>query len=1434
MSETSEHRQFVQLHRTFRELSQDSSDENLDFAATRLFSEQMTWNDVITRFRVVILSEAGSGKTAEIRNIADTLRNEGKRAFFLRLEHIPQDLEEAFETGSWEEFQEWLNSEEEGWLLLDSVDEARLRHPGDFERAIRRLGRRISRAHQRAHIVITSRTTAWRPRTDLDHCTKHFPYDSSIAVVPSTTDELDGPSQDFDADDSKAANKQDGFLILALDNLNAEQIETFVAAKGVQDTKALLDAVERVDAWAFTTRPQDLAELAEFWSDCGRIGSRLELIQHSIDRRLSERDQGRAEARRLTMNRARLGAMLLAAAATISRVPTICVPDGSENSDGIPISKVLPDWDDKDIATLLERPIFDDAIYGTVRFHHRSVREFLTAAWMLELLDRATSRNKIEALLFRNQYGVDVVIPTMRPVIPWLAIKDEKICERVNDIAPEVLLEGGDPNKLPLSFRSRLLKKVCMRIVDGASNHGATGNEAIQRFANQDLVPDIKKLIKEYRSSDELLFFLLRMVWIGELREVLPEAKAVALDADSSKYTRIAAFRAVKAIGTTEDVNEIRQKFLSEESILNRDWLEELIDQLEPNAESTQWLLGCLAKADEPNLNRSDGLLDAVVSYILRVPPEVLPMWVKELNRLLTTPPSLERDRGGVSQRFGWLMRAAGHAAERLIEERFPEALEDANLSILHKLTLVNRSNFGDYSDASFRIAELVPMWPELNRALFWHDVHQSQNPTKDTPTEFWQVSIPGGYWQFDESDFEFAVKGITDSLSPTDKRIALSLAFRLYVDGGRDRRQRNRLKKIVAGDKVLEGSLRNYLRPPARGRSKWQVMDARFKRQAKARQAKEAKRREDWREFLKENTALLRGNGIAPGEFSNCQYHLHEELRDKNNQSSHLGNGNWRCLIGEFGDDVAQAFRDGVTGFWRKFVPKLRSEGAPANKISFPVIFGLTGLLIEAQETDNWPADLTPQDAELACRYASYEINGFPTWLPRLFDAFPTVVQNFMINEIRYESATTKSGQNSHYILSDINWHGEWAWDQLGPDVFSILKAKEPANLDNLVGLLSIVQNSSVSDGDIAKLAARKSKTLKRQQHAACWFAVWVGVAPEKAIPALEDRIERILAPEARTDFAMEFVTRLMGSRRGELSRVRGAYRFPVFLKQLYLLMHQYIQANDDINRIGKGAYSPGLRDLAQDARNGLAEILRTIPGKDAFIALNEIASAHPTSKYRPWFSSLAKAKAESDADLCTWTPAQVRDFYDNLECSPENHRQLAELVHLRLLDLKTDLEDGDASIAKILQEVNLETDMRVFIGRELREKSFGRYAIPQEEELADAKRPDLRVHGITFDAPVPCELKLSDKWSGPVLFERLENQLCGDYLRDPRSNRGVFILVHQGKRKSWKIPGSRKRMNFDGLVSSLRQFWQEIALNYPDIENVNVIGIDLTKRFT
>ena len=90
--------EFIELHRTFHELSKHSSEnDDVDISRALGIGGRLSWPDLIKEYRLIILSEAGSGKTYEIRNVAHTLREQEKPAFFLRLEHIPRDFEDALE-----------------------------------------------------------------------------------------------------------------------------------------------------------------------------------------------------------------------------------------------------------------------------------------------------------------------------------------------------------------------------------------------------------------------------------------------------------------------------------------------------------------------------------------------------------------------------------------------------------------------------------------------------------------------------------------------------------------------------------------------------------------------------------------------------------------------------------------------------------------------------------------------------------------------------------------------------------------------------------------------------------------------------------------------------------------------------------------------------------------------------------------------------------------------------------------------------------------------------------------------------------------------------------------------------------------------------------------------------------------------------------------
>ncbi|WP_375282927.1 NACHT domain-containing protein [Marinicauda pacifica] len=1420
---------YIDLDRTFRELGEVEDDQS-EYLALLGRSNYKKWPDLLEYRRVIVLSEAGSGKTEEIRNAAKRLISEGKPAFFLRLEHITEAIDDiAFEEGSLSAFEAWLRSDDEGWLFLDSVDEARLRDPGDFEKAIKRIGRKVASAKQRLHLVVTGRASAWRPKTDRALCAREIPFDPTVTPPNGESSDAGQASKS-----EPQADTSSSFLVVALNDLDRRQVDTFLQTRSISDTKAFLEAVERADAWSFTTRPQDLEELIGFWAQNQKIGSRLEIIEASVNRRLAERDQTRDEAKPISFQRLKDAACRLAGASVLTTEANIQVPDGAALQPGLSSRDILPDWTAPNISVLLERPVFDEAIYGTVRFHHRSVREYLAALWFRDLLAKPTSRQAIEQLFFRTQYGLEVVVPRLRPILPWLAIFDQRILERVEQIEPEVLFEGGDPSQLAPETRRRLLRFVCARLAENRSSRSVTDYAAVQRFAAEDIAHDIKKLIKQYQGAPEVLSFLVRMIWQGELEGAAPEAIAIAANPTSEKYLRIAAFRAVDGVGSTANLDAIRTTFAAEGASLKRDWLAELLSSAPATPHNIGWLDQCLRKVGESNPHRLDGLDDAVTGFVSRLAIDDLPAMLTCLAALLDRKPHLDRYGCEVSQQYAWLIEPTAAGLSRLVNGQHAGVLAQPLLGLFRKVSAGRSYEAGGLRDLKGDLSKSVPSWFELNDAVFWDDIERERASDREEGrrvTRFWQAGLWNSFARFDAGDFERAVRMIGERDLHDDKLVALSLAFSIYVESGRKRADRQALWGAASGVGALETELGTLMRPPAdSARRKHKQWERDFERRQRERKRQHEAAHKSWRDWLSANVEKLREPGFDdPAAVSKAQMYVYNRLRELSEDRNQYTYSDWHVLEPELGPKIARAFRDGAVAYWRNNSPKLVSEGAPNNSTAFSSMLGLVGLGIEAHETEDWTSRLTAADAEITFRYAVKELNGFPFWLQQVFERFPDRITTLALGEINHELHRATKDHELHYLLYDVSWSGQWLWDRVAPPLLKRLR-KEPDNLQSLEKLLKIINGSSVSSDDIAKLAARKAQTLGRIDNLACWFATWAGVAPEEALQALEDRLPK-LAEEDGLKLAMGFITRLVGSHHSSGISARDAFRTPAHLKRLIDLVHTMVRIEDDIDRAGKGVYTPNLRDNAQDARDHLTSLLEEMPGKAAFSALEALSREHPHVSARSWYHLKARRKAQTDAEGQEWSAKQVLEFHREQERTPANHQELFDLAVHRFRDLKADLENGDSSVATTLLKVEQEVEMRKYLGGELRKLANGRYSIANEDELADAKRIDLRFFGTGFDGPVPVELKLSDKWTGPDLYERLENQLCGDYLRDRHSSMGLFVLVHRGQQSTWRFPGG-EIVDFEKLVEKLQALGENLARSMPSVERVEVLGIDLTAR--
>ena len=85
------------------------------------------WPNLLKRRRVVILAEAGSGKTEELRERARLLAQAGQFAFCTTVQDVGDDgLDGALRQADRVRIEDWRVSDQPAWFFIDSVDEARL------------------------------------------------------------------------------------------------------------------------------------------------------------------------------------------------------------------------------------------------------------------------------------------------------------------------------------------------------------------------------------------------------------------------------------------------------------------------------------------------------------------------------------------------------------------------------------------------------------------------------------------------------------------------------------------------------------------------------------------------------------------------------------------------------------------------------------------------------------------------------------------------------------------------------------------------------------------------------------------------------------------------------------------------------------------------------------------------------------------------------------------------------------------------------------------------------------------------------------------------------------------------------------------------------------------------------------------------------------
>lgn len=1401
-----------QIQRTFISISQEgiADIEQASMLARMGWSGAFGWDDLLKSKRVLIISEAGAGKTYECRKQQEKLWNEGEPAFFLELALLSQeDLREQLSPTEEERLDAWRASQSDvATFFLDSIDELNLTL-GSFERALKRVSKAIAGQLGRARLIITSRPIP----VDQQLVHKYLPIPEPVEIAPSGEAFADiamGRSRKSgDAEDKNAPPEWRSVVLLPLTN---EQIRAFAKAEGIENPDALLADIVRRDAGQYARRPQDLIELCADWREMHSTRTHRDQVERNVSIKLKPRTD-RRELAQLSDEKALGGASRLALATLLTRKLTIRhsveADRGGEPGTALDPAMILPDWTADERKTLLERSLFGFASYGRVRFHHRSVTEYLAAHRLHELHSRGMSMRALRRLLFaETPQGIKIIKPTMRPVAAWLAQCIPSIFTEVSDREPEVLFNHADPGSLTSPQRVEALRRYVTRYGHGNWRGLHVPNVQVQRFASTDLADEVERLWRGGVENHETRELLIEIMGAAPLPSCAEFAYATALCGDADLGERLEAVRTLVKL-SADELSEVTCSMETEPELWPDKTVRAAIILVFPDHISPDRLCRIARRVQESPQSVGGEFRWALPHKIAEAnfPPGYLMSLREGLHELMTEGLNWDEQSLRITSEHPHFATALSAVCLRLIQDGHTKG-EVINSSVI-ALRVARDGDTNDEPTKALRMA-FAHLPERLREAAFW--ANDSFVEDLHSHGEVWArlyEAVQHGPLELSlKQDKAWVLRALSDHERPLiEREMMLSLLIGDLRDESHDRSAYlNSLKQHVADAPDLITHIDRCLNPsPPPEHAKWKA-ESELRR--KTAEQKEAANHEKWMAFWRE-VAEHPQDAFASDRAENTAWNLWQAMQRSGGESRASG-WNRRFIEHYFGKDVTDRLRATMLSAWRKDRPTLRTERGEAEKNTFLIRwqFGLAALSAEAEDPE-WAQKLSPDEAELAARYAPIEINGFPTWLESLAEAHPEAVERTLGPALAAELDADLEPHTFCILLQDISHAPPAVAKLFVPRLRAWLRSNsrrlrknenEAAALSRLTRVIDVLLTYDDDAGAyVRELAAQDLATEDTAPSMLFWLSRLMRLDPAAGLEELAQRLSKV-EPSADGP-AIHWFAALFGDHGDLLVDLKRPGFTPALLLRLIRLAYQHICTADDISH--EGVFTPGPRDNAQSARNTVLSAILNAKGPDAWAVKLEMSNDPLLAHFRDRLLLLAREKAAEEMDEATVSAAEVAKMDHREEVSPMTRDEMFTVMSDRLDDIE-DLLLQDISPRELWAGAKDEKLMRREIARELTNRANGAYKVDQEGVTADEKETDIRLRATASDQQATIELKIGDGRSGRDLRDTIKDQLVSKYMA-AESCRSGCLLVTVSTNKTWDHPDSGERLDVAGLAAML-----------------------------
>jgi hypothetical protein len=265
------------------------------------------------------------------------------------------------------------------------------------------------------------------------------------------------------------------------------------------------------------------------------------------------------------------------------------------------------------------------------------------------------------------------------------------------------------------------------------------------------------------------------------------------------------------------------------------------------------------------------------------------------------------------------------------------------------------------------------------------------------------------------------------------------------------------------------------------------------------------------------------------------------------------------------------------------------------------------------------------------------------------------------------------------------------------------LLEQIEPAHAQTLENALSLVLRwEALNRSTFADLARQRYEASHDEGRHLTWLAAWMCVDADGALGSLCAWLNDAEDDGEATRRMIAFCNALIAHREMRFGSIWRDFERVEILRQLVPLVARHVRIEED--NIHEGGYKPDARDDAETTRGYLLGRVRDTLGRAAFDTLVAFSRELPHERSQQRMVVLAHRRAAEDAEQEAWLASDVLSFAEQAEKDPRSVRDLFDLVCDRLDDLKLDLEEGDASEARILRRVDQETELRTWFANRLR----------------------------------------------------------------------------------------------------------------------------------